>query len=100
MLKHTARFACLALLMFAAGAIPQTINLAQLDSPLPMPDPQPPITHVNIANLGTEDSPLPMPDPQPPITHVNIASLRTGAVEQEDSPLPMPDPKPPITQVT
>jgi hypothetical protein len=68
MLKPTARFACLALLMFAASASPRTINLAWQDTPLPMPDPRPPITHV--VSSVQQDTPLPMPDPRPPITEV------------------------------
>ena len=42
MLKQTARFACLALLMFAASATPLTLNAAQLDTPFP-PPPMPPV---------------------------------------------------------
>ena len=43
MLKHTARFACLALLMFAASATPLTANAtsSQFDGPNPYP-PVPP----------------------------------------------------------
>jgi hypothetical protein len=65
MLQQTARFACLALFMFAASAPPLTVNAAQLDSPLPMPDPGPPITQ--IMSALQQDSPLPMPDPGPPL---------------------------------
>jgi hypothetical protein len=45
MLKHTARFACLALLMFAASATPLTANASssQFDGPEPYP-PIPPAT--------------------------------------------------------
>lgn len=46
MLKQTARFAVLALLMFAASATPFSIKVTQLDSPLPQPDPLPPVTQV------------------------------------------------------
>ena len=44
MLKQTVRFACLALLMFAASATPQTAKAAssQIDCPCPYP-PQPPM---------------------------------------------------------
>lgn len=69
MLKHTARFASLALLMFAASATPLA---AQQDTPLPMPDPVPPTPHVISAthlsmNVMQLDTPLPMPDPVPPL---------------------------------
>lgn len=43
MLKQTARFACLALLMFAASAPPQTAEASpsQIDGPGPYPAPPP-----------------------------------------------------------
>jgi hypothetical protein len=41
MLQQTARFACLALFMFAASATPLTVNAAQEDTPFPAPDPGP-----------------------------------------------------------
>jgi hypothetical protein len=72
MLKQIARFACLALLMFAASATPLTAKAAQQDTPLPMPDPVPPVTQVvsapsQILNAAQDDTPLPMPDPVPPL---------------------------------
>ena len=81
MLKQTARFASLALFLFAASVTPLTAKAAQQDSPLPQPDPLPPSLHLNAI-----DSPLPQPDPLPPVPHVNAS----------DSPLPQPDPLPPL----
>jgi hypothetical protein len=46
MLKQTARFTALALVMFAAIATSLNIRVSHLDSPLPMPDPLPPVTQV------------------------------------------------------
>ena len=42
MLKQTARFACLALLMFAASAHPQTAKATSTQFECPCPYPQPP----------------------------------------------------------
>lgn len=81
MLKHTARFASLALLMFAASATPLA---AQQNTPLPMPDREQPTLHVISATQ--QDTPLPQPDPLPPIPHVTAS----------DTPLPQPDPLPPL----
>jgi hypothetical protein len=72
MLKPTVRFACLALLLFAASASPVIARAAQQDSPLPQPDPLPPITQVMSTtpldfNATQQDSPLPQPDPLPPL---------------------------------
>ena len=70
MLKQTARFATLALLMFAASASPLTAKAAQQDSPLPQPDPLPPAPHVMSTldlNATQQDTPLPQPDPLPPL---------------------------------
>jgi hypothetical protein len=61
MLKHTARFACLALLLFAASANPLTANAisSQFDGPTPYP-PVPPTT------ISSQfDGPNPYP-PVPP----------------------------------
>jgi hypothetical protein len=92
MLKQTVRFACLALFMFAASATPLTAKAAQQDTPLPQPDPLPPIPHM----INASDTPLPQPDPLPPVTRVISALVN---VPRLDSPLPQPDPLPPITQV-
>ena len=45
MLKQTVRFACLALILFAASATPLTAKAAQQDTPFPPPDP-PVVTQV------------------------------------------------------
>jgi hypothetical protein len=60
MLKHTARFACLALLLFAASATPLTANAtsSQFDGPTPYP-PIPPVASSQF------DGPTPYP-PVPP----------------------------------
>ena len=48
MLKQTVRFATLALFMFAASATPLSIRVSNLDTPLPMPDPLPPVVTLVI----------------------------------------------------
>lgn len=65
MLKQTARFACLALLMFAASASPLTANATsiQFDGPNPYP-PVPPALTANATSIQF-DGPTPYP-PVPP----------------------------------
>ncbi|HEY4676208.1 MAG TPA: hypothetical protein VIJ01_03555 [Candidatus Angelobacter sp.] len=75
MLKQTARFACLALLMFAASATPLTANATQFDTPLPMPPMPPSMTQAISAIPPTVtaaqfDTPLPMPPMPPSMTQV------------------------------
>jgi len=67
MLRQTARFVSLALLMFAASATPLTAKVVQQDGPLPQP-PDPPLTAHEI-RVTQQDGPLPQP-PDPPLPHV------------------------------
>jgi hypothetical protein len=86
MLKQTARFACLALLMFAASATPLMAKTAslQFDGPNPYPPLPPPPT----ANPTQFDGPNPYP-PLPPAL--------TAKATQFDGPNPYP-PLPPASQ--
>ena len=75
MLKHTARFACLALLMFAASATPLTANASssQFDGPNPY-----------SPGSAATSSQFDGPDPYPPMPPTTCAPLplpcRLGAV--------------------
>jgi len=55
MLKHTVRFACLALLLFAASAPPKTANATSMQFDCPCPYPQPPCASYPLpCQLGAE----------------------------------------------
>jgi hypothetical protein len=55
MLKQTARFACLALLLFATSASPLTVNSSSIQFDCPCPYPQPPCASYPLpCQLGVE----------------------------------------------